>query len=310
MLRYHMGYGSDGGRHGKRLRPRMLLTTALAEASEHARETVLRDALAASCAIEILHNYSLVHDDIEDGDELRHGRQTVWAKYGMPHGINTGDALCAISYLALLRPGRISDPARAARLAACLHEANLAMVWGQGLDLGFENAAHVTYSEYLTMIAGKTAALFGCACALGAIAAGNDETRTAAYARMGEAYGQAFQIYDDILGMWGDSGTTGKPCGADVRRRKWSFPIVWALEYGADGPDRRLIGEAYAERKVPAEDDVARILHSLEHLGARAAADAAGRRALTEAGELAATAGLDRDGALRELLRANMDRRA
>jgi geranylgeranyl diphosphate synthase type I len=224
MIRYHFGYDAPGStKTGKRLRPQLLLRTALEEGGP------VECALDAAVAIEILHNYSLVHDDIEDGDELRHGRTTIWAQFGIPHGINAGDALCAISYLTLLHEEAVVPPNRVVEMLHVLHEANLLMCEGQGLDISFETRTTVTMAEYLEMIAGKTGALFAASCELGALAAGAHPARAKEYARLGRAYGLAFQIRDDVLGTWGAPSVTGKPSGADIARRKWSFPVVWAL---------------------------------------------------------------------------------
>ncbi len=142
-------------------------------------------ALDAAVAIEILHNYSLVHDDIEDGDELRHGRTTIWKRFGVPHGINAGDALCAISYSdACCKRKTHALPCRSASsmMLHVLHEANLQMCEGQGLDIGFETSSTVTMAQYLEMIAGKTGALFSASCELGALAAGCERERARTYA--------------------------------------------------------------------------------------------------------------------------------
>ena len=180
------------------------------------RQQTIEEALDAAVAIEILHNYSLVHDDIEDGDELRHGRTTIWAQFGIPHGINAGDALCAISYLTLLHEEAVVPSNRVVEMLQVLHEANLRMCEGQGLDIGFETLPTVSMDQYLEMIAGKTGALFAASCELGALAAGAEPARAAEYAKLGRAYGRAFQIRDDVLGTWGSSSLTGKPSGADI----------------------------------------------------------------------------------------------
>jgi geranylgeranyl diphosphate synthase type I len=291
MVRYHFGY-DDGGpaRHGKRLRPQLLLRVALAEGGS------VDDALDPAVAVEILHNYSLVHDDIEDGDETRHGRRTLWARYGVAHAINAGDSLCALSYLTLLRDG---TRARAAVMLRVLHEANLAMCEGQGLDIAFESRASVAMAEYRTMIGGKTAALFGAACGLGALAAGAPLERAHDYAALGRAYGVAFQIRDDVLGTWGSSEVTGKPSGADIARRKWSFPVVWALAGPASG-DREIIAKAYRMGAGVGSSNVAAVVDALGRLGAREAADAEADRELEGADRHARDRALDRDGSIRD----------
>lgn len=296
MIRYHFGRdeGATAAHRGKRLRPLLLLRVALSESAE------LEEALDAAIAVELLHNYSLVHDDIEDGDRLRHGRSTVWARYGVPQGINAGDAMCSLSYLVLLH-GTGAAGHLAATMVRVLHEAHLAMCEGQSLDIGFESSDFVTMEQYRAMIAGKTAALFGAACQLGALAARTSLERAAAYARLGRAYGMAFQIRDDVLGTWGTTELTGKPSGADIARRKWSFPVVWALSRGPSS-DRSIVADAYARAEPLEPHEVAAVIEALERLGARAAADAACDDALDEADAAAGEGSLDRDGTIRQFL--------
>ena len=307
MIRYHFGYGDTAPRRGKRLRPRMLLTIVQHERGND--EQAISDGMLASCAIELLHNYSLLHDDIEDGDELRHGRQTVWARYGIAHGINAGDMLCSMSYLALVRSGKISRTETAIRLAETLHDANYAMCIGQGRDIDFEAREHVSYEAYLQMIAGKTAALFGAACEMGAITARLSLEQQRAYAEYGRAYGKAFQMRDDILGTWGAVAATGKPSGADIKRRKWCFPVVWSLAQ-APSKARQVIADAYAQRAPLDEATVLRVITALETLDARAAADDAANAALEEAAELARAASIDQNRALHHLFEASANRLA
>ncbi len=295
MIRYHFGYDEPGKRRaGKRLRPQLLLRTALAEGGP------LECALDAAVAIEILHNYSLVHDDIEDGDELRHGRTTIWKRFGVAHGINAGDALCAISYLTLLHEEAVVPPNRVVEMLQVLHEANLRMCEGQGLDIGFETSTTVTMPQYLEMIAGKTGALFSASCELGALAAGAEPDRARQYGRLGRAYGLAFQIRDDVLGTWGATDVTGKPSGADIARRKWSFPIVWALGTPPSA-DRDVVARAYATGGLD-RAAVNEVVAALERLGARDEADAAHDRALDRADEIARDAAIDRNGSIRDFL--------
>ena len=295
MIRYHFGYDAiDKTKSGKRLRPQLLLRTALEEGGR------VDCALDAAVAIEILHNYSLIHDDIEDGDELRHGRTTTWARYGLAHGINAGDALCAISYLTLLHEEAVL-PNRVVEMLHVLHEANLRMCEGQGLDISFETKSSVTMPQYLEMIAGKTGALFSASCQLGALAAGCEPDRADAYARLGRAYGLAFQIRDDVLGTWGATDVTGKPSGADIARRKWSFPVVWALGTPPSA-DRDVVAHAYARNARLDPSGVIDVIAALERLGARDAADDAHDRALDDADRLASETSIDVNRTIRNFL--------
>jgi geranylgeranyl diphosphate synthase type I len=303
MIRYHFGYEpGNAARRGKRLRPRLVFAVAEEEGGS------AREAMDAACAIEILHNYSLVHDDIEDRDRLRHGREAAWARFGIAHGINAGDSLCAISYLALVDGTTPRSVERTLAMVRVLHEANFAMCVGQGRDIAFESALSVTMDDYIAMIAGKTAALFGAACELGALAAGASTERANAYARLGRAYGVAFQIEDDVLGTWGDSALTGKPSGADVARRKWTFPVVWALA-GEPSPARAAIADAYANETLD-EDAVRATIDALDALDAREEAIAAAQRHFSALDELAVSSDIDRAASVRSFLRSTVLRTA
>jgi geranylgeranyl diphosphate synthase type I len=295
MIHEHFGLGPGANRRGKRLRPRLVLCVAEEEG------TSPDDAIDAACAIEILHNYSLVHDDIEDGDRLRHGRPTVWATHGVAHGINVGDAMCAISYLTLLDASTRHPADRTLAMTRVLHEANLAMCAGQARDIAFESEHAVSMEDYLAMIGGKTAALFGAACELGALCAGVAPERAQAYAELGRTYGLAFQIEDDILGTWGDSETTGKPSGADIAKRKWSFPIVSAMS-GGPSAARETIVEKYGQSDVLDNAAVRDVIAALDTLGTRELALAAAQRYLTLSDDVARTAGIDRSGRVRAFL--------
>jgi geranylgeranyl diphosphate synthase type I len=302
MIRYHFGYAAEGAEnHGKRLRPMLLLAVAQEEGGS------LDMALDAACAIEILHNYSLVHDDIEDGDRVRHGRDTVWAKWGTAHGINAGDSLCAISYLALLESDVPRPAERTVAMTRALHEANLAMCAGQGRDIAFEVEARVTMDDYLAMIKGKTAALFAAACEIGALAAGADAVRARAYGELGLAYGIGFQIEDDVLGTWGESASTGKPVGADLARRKWTFPVVWALA-GPPSPARDVVAELYARNGCLLPDAVSATIAALDALGVRDAAMLHAQAHFDRADAIAQAHDIDTSGRVRAFLAANVRR--
>lgn len=295
QIRYHFGFGEEPGtrsRRGKRLRSRLVLEVAREEGGR------LEDALDAACAVEILHEFSLIHDDIEDCDTLRRGRETLWSRYGIAQGINSGDALCAVAYLALLDGSTPRAAERTVAMTLALQEAHLAMCAGQGRDIAFETEARVTMDDYRAMIGGKTAALFGAACELGALAAGASAERARDYARLGCRYGTAFQIEDDVLGIWGDSATTGKPCGADLVKRKWTFPVVWALANPAS-EERAAIARAYEPGTELDGDAVAEAMTALDRLGAREAALSAARAELAEADAVATARGIDRSTRVR-----------
>lgn len=266
MLAYHFGYGAHApARRGKRLRPRLVLEVARAEGA------TADEAHDAAAAIELLHNYSLIHDDIEDRDELRRGRATLWTKYGLPQALNAGDALCALSFLTLAGAARHHPPERVLRMVRVLHEAHAVMCDGQSLDLAFESATEVGLECYNAMIAAKTAALFGAACELGALGSAADDETIARYRETGRAFGLAFQIRDDEFGICATSDATGKISGNDIARRKWTFPIVWALA-GSPSPARDRIAAAYAGKEALDAAAVAAVVEALHETGAIEAA--------------------------------------
>jgi geranylgeranyl diphosphate synthase type I len=212
QLHHHFGYLDNRAPATPRVRMQLAIEVALAEGGSAA---AARDI---GVAVEILHNYSLVHHDIEDGDDAREGRATVWQRYGIAHGINAGDALCALAYLAVLTGSERRSPERTLLMTHVLQDANYAMCDGEAADIAFDRADHVTLDAYLAMIGNKTGALFGAAAQLGALEAGVDEQRAQAYARLGRSYGIAVQLADDLM------ATT---------RRRWTYPLVAAAVPGA-----------------------------------------------------------------------------
>lgn len=278
MLRYHFGWreadGSAGpGPSGKGLRPTLCLLVSDALSGSHG------SALPAAAALELVHNFSLVHDDIQDGDGERHHRATVWSVFGKPQAINAGTAMYALASLLLARlEGR--DVA-AERLLAALrltHASCLRLIEGQFLDIDFEDRLDVTVDDYLTMIAGKTAALISCSTGLGALLSGDgeascgaDDATVARFLEMGEHLGLAFQVRDDMLGVWGDSERTGKPVGADITARKKTFPIVDALDR-AEGAQRETLRALYGSDRID-EDGRDAVLAILDELGTRQRAE-------------------------------------
>lgn len=301
LFREHFGLDDPAAQRGKRMRPRILLTVTQAEGGDP------QHAFGAAAALELLHNFSLVHDDIEDGDEVRHGRPTLWATFGVERALVAGNAMSALAYLTLLDGSAQLPPERTVALAACLQRAHFRMCEGQAFDIGFETASHVGFDEYLKMIEGKTAALLSASCELGALTAGCGAERAAAYAAVGRVYGLAFQVRDDVLGTWGRPEQTGKPAGADIRRRKWSFPVAWALS-GPPSADRTLVADAYAAIG-PLDDALAdRVIAALDRLGARDAADASCAAYIDAANEIGEAHGLDRDGTLAAYLSSTAKR--
>jgi len=270
QIAHHLGYvAGTPARRGKRLRPRLLI--AAAQSCGGSSEA----ALPASIAVELLHNYSLVHDDIEDGDRMRHGRETVWSAFGLPHGVNAGDAVGALAQLAFASATPPLDGHVAFAMSMDLASANLRMCEGQSLDLAFERVERATVDAYLEMIGGKTAALFGCCGSLGARSAGADAALIDRCADVGRLFGIAFQIQDDVIGTWGDRVATGKSSDGDLSRRKKTYPVVWAVERDPSGAGRAVI-EMYAKPGATLDAASVDALRSvLESAGAREAAVAA-----------------------------------
>lgn len=217
-------YALKGG--GKRLRP--ALTLAFARATGTLNES---DADKAAMAIEMFHNYTLVHDDIMDKSPKRHGRPTVWVKYGEPTAILAGDILAAEPYRLL---ASMSDPVKGTDAAVVFHRLTSRVLDGQQSDMDLEGKTDCTVEQYLDMIAGKTASLLALACQLGAIASGADKTVQQYCREYGFNLGMAFQIIDDMLDTYGDAATFGKPIGGDILNDKNTYLRVLALRYAND----------------------------------------------------------------------------
>jgi geranylgeranyl diphosphate synthase type I len=227
MLTYHMGWEDDLG-HGKRLRPFLCLLCTGGMGADP--ETAMPGALA----IELLHNFTLIHDDIEDQSLLRHGRPTLWAKWGIPQAINAGDALFSIAQLAILALAKTCGADLAARAAQKLNHVCLHLTQGQHLDIAFETQEAIQLEAYLDMIQGKTAALIAFSTWFGGLVAQKDEPLLANLYAFGENLGLAFQIQDDILGIWGDPQVTGKSAASDLRTHKKTLPVLFGLEHSPE----------------------------------------------------------------------------
>ncbi|MFC7916578.1 MULTISPECIES: family 2 encapsulin nanocompartment cargo protein polyprenyl transferase [unclassified Streptomyces] len=228
---YHFGWqNADGtpasGGAGKALRPALVLAAAAALGGPEARDSAVR----AAVAVELIHNFTLVHDDVMDRDATRRHRPTAWTVFGDADAILAGDALQALALRLLAEDPHPASAAAAARLAGCVVE----LCAGQHADTALERRgpAEVGLTEVLAMAEAKTGALIGCACALGALYAGASADDVAALDAFGRQAGLAFQLIDDVIGIWGDPGRTGKPVGADLAARKKSLPVVAALASG------------------------------------------------------------------------------
>jgi len=276
MLRYHLGWVDPAGRpsglpSGKRIRPLLCLLACEGYGADFHR------ALPAAAALELLHNFTLIHDDIQDRSDERRHRPTVWRIWGEAQGIDAGDAMYALARLALLRlPERGVPVATVLAAVALFDRACLNICEGQYLDIDFERRAEVGQAEYLAMIGRKTAALIGAAAEMGALVAGATPSQREAMRQFGETLGLAYQVQDDILGVWGDPRVTGKPAADDIRSKKKTLLVVHALAHG-DARQVETLRRVYGQAS-PTEAEVAEIMQILEETGARGYAEAeAGR---------------------------------
>jgi geranylgeranyl diphosphate synthase type I len=248
MLQYHLGWVDATftpcqARTGKHVRPMLCLLTCEACGGNW------EQALPAGAAIELLHNFSLIHDDIEDQDETRRGRPTIWTLWGQALGINAGDTLFALTQLTMTRLSERGVPAGTVVAALrLLNRTCVTLTSGQHLDIGFENETDVPVADYLAMTERKTAALVACACDVGGLIAAARAYQREHVRSFGHHLGLTFQIRDDVLGIWGDPTLTGKPVGADIARRKKSLPILHGLEHSAE------LGRLLAQETLSAAD--------------------------------------------------------
>ena len=267
MMRYHLGWEDQQGepiegRGGKLLRPALCLFCCEAMGGDWQR------ALPAAAALELLHNFTLIHDDVEDASAHRHGRETLWRLWGEAQAINAGDGMFALAHITLLRLSEEDHPAeRVLRAAQMLDEATLRLCEGQHRDLIAGEGSEVTRDDYLSMIEGKTAALLAASSGIGALLAEAPAEAVDALSEFGRRTGLAFQIQDDVLGIWGDPEETGKPAGDDLRAGKRSYPVVVAFERAS--VEQRAALQMLLTQREPSESDVQRACSLLEELGAR-----------------------------------------
>ena len=255
MVTHHMGWDLPGA-EGKRIRPTFTLLCCGAVSGQW------QSALPAASAIEWIHNFSLIHDDIQDQSATRRGRETVWTRNGVAQAINVGDAVFG---LARLTTHRLMDlgisPVSLVQIQGLLDQACLDLTIGQYLDMDFEQRTNVQSDEYMHMIANKTGALLFAACAAGAVIGGADEAQLSLYGEFGRNVGLAFQMYDDLLGIWGDTSSTGKPAGDDIRSRKKTLPVL----YGIESSERvRNLWEG----SLSSDEQIANMIQALEEAGA------------------------------------------
>ncbi|NND86792.1 MAG: polyprenyl synthetase family protein [Nitrosopumilus sp.] len=231
---------------GKRLRPYMVIKSCQILGGR------VSNAMPAASAVEMIHNFTLVHDDIMDNDEMRHGDPTVHKKFGMPIAILAGDVLFSKAYQ-VITESKLSAVATT-RLISRLAKACVDVCEGQLLDIKMaEEKKTPTESEYITMICKKTAALFDVSCAMGAICATNNEKDISNLSSFGRNLGIAFQITDDLIGVMGDSKITKKPVGNDLREGKKSLPILMAIKL-SKGKDKKIILKAFGNSNITRKD--------------------------------------------------------
>jgi geranylgeranyl diphosphate synthase type I len=273
MLAYHLGWMGEGvGKEatGKRIRPLMVL---LAAASYDAN---WRSALPAAAAVELAHNFSLVHDDVQDNSERRRGRLTVWKKWGAPMAINVGDALFVIAHQAILDLTKTHPAPTVVRAASILQDTCLDLTRGQFLDMSYEKRTDLTIEDYFPMVGGKTSALIAACMRIGALLGGASEAEQEAYRQFGYHLGLAFQIQDDILGVWGDESLTGKSAASDLVEGKKSLPALYGL--GKQGK----FAERWKQGSI-AKNEVKSIAAQLENEGGKSYAEEAATQATEKA---------------------------
>ncbi|MGW7065437.1 polyprenyl synthetase family protein [Streptomyces sp. NPDC054855] len=275
---YHRGWcDSDGvpvpvvsGR-GKVVRPALTLLSAVAVGG------TARCALPGAVAVELVHDFTLLHDDVIDGDALRRHRRAAWSVFGTPSAVLTGDALLVAAMRVVTdAPSHVATTA-VRELVGTLLE----LVEGQSLDVAFEEASTVSVAQYLAMAEGKTGSLMGCACALGGVLAGADAERVGGLREFGRRLGVAFQCADDLLGIWGRSLRSGKPVGADLAARKKSLPVAAAL--AGTGPAAEQLRALYGSSHPLGEQDITLMRELVEKAGGREAAEEEARRQMAAA---------------------------
>jgi geranylgeranyl diphosphate synthase type I len=265
MLRYHMGWEDEHGHScsresGKFIRSTLCLLSCEAVGGDTSQ------VMPAAAAVELIHNFSLIHDDIEDASDERHHRPTVWKLWGQSQAINAGDAMFTLAYLALLKlkDKEITDE-KVASSTKMLSLACLELCEGQYLDVEYENRLDITTEDYLDMAVRKTAALFAVSTSLGAYLGSEDSKLVDFFHLFGKELGIAYQIYDDILGIWGTEESIGKSA-SDISQRKKTLPVVYGLQ-NSEGGARKRLEKLYSQKSIEGED-IAEVRNILDQLGA------------------------------------------
>jgi len=268
MMTYHMGWEGEGAgtdATGKRIRPLLLLLTTQAAGGDWVK------GLPGAAAVELIHNFSLIHDDIEDNSPLRRGRSTLWKKWGIPLAINAGDAMFTLAHLALLRLESTTNPQITLAATNVLQNTCLHLTQGQHLDISYEDEKILPIEAYWPMVGGKTAALLSACTEIGSIVADVDSKIREAYRNFGRDLGLAFQALDDILGIWGDAAKIGKSNASDLVAGKKSLPVLYGIAQNGDFAQRWLGGPIQPE-------EVSALAAQLEAEGARVYTQSAANR--------------------------------
>ncbi len=253
IMRYHLGWLNEDLHpidhyKGKRFRPILCLLVY------YSLSGVFEKALPAAASIELIHNFSLIHDDIEDQDEERRHRPTVWKLWGVAQAINAGDGMHVFANLATLRlKKRNVTDAKIVEVLHILNETVMTLCEGQFMDISYEDRTDVKSKDYLKMIYCKTGALIESAAEVGAVLATEDRTVINLFKDFGRDLGMAFQIRDDIIGTWGDPENTGKPKGSDIENRKKTLPVIYAFENSAKD-ERKILEEIYNKDRLDSGD--------------------------------------------------------
>ena len=311
VVSYHLGWSDQHGAAvsssgGKAIRPGLALLGAEASGADP------RIALPGAVAVELVHNFSLVHDDLMDRDAKRRHRPTVWALWGDATAVLAGDAMLSLAHEVLADCHSPHSP-HAEMAATVIAVATRELIRGQAQDSAFEKRSDVTLDECLDMVRGKTGALMSASAVIGAVLAGAAASLTDPLAAYGAHLGLAFQLVDDLLGIWGRPEVTGKPVYSDLRSRKKTLPVTWTVENG--GAAGRQLAAWLADETCAAaatDDQLGGVARLIERGGGRAWASEEARRCVALAGEAVADACIAEGPAseLRALARYIVDREA
>lgn len=263
MIDHNFGWDNNVNdqQSGKRIRP--LIVMLVGSALEGNRDALI----TVGAAIELVHNFTLVHDDIQDQSLERRHRKTVWSIWGGAQAINAGDGIFIFGQLALTELPQFSVPAtKVIDISKNLLNTTLDIAEGQIMDIEFETQASVSTTEYIEMITGKTASLIACSAKCGAIIGSNDVKIVNAYEKFGYYLGLSFQMLDDYLGIWGDENITGKSTASDIVRRKKTLPILWGME-NASKQEKKILDDVFIKDNIT-ENDVLRVRDLLTQIGA------------------------------------------